>query len=420
MKLGEVFNGEAASNGRPLDGMRVLALEQYVALPFMTNFLTRLGAEVVKIEPPGTGEQARAGLPGAPDAEGRAMGASFWRYNLGKKSVAVDVKLPEGQALVRRLVQKFDFFCENLGPGRMQRYGLDYAALSKDHPRLIYLSLTGFGAPGTSPFAHRPAMAGVPEAMSGAYEFARKAGQPPLVPPFGPIGDTGTGAIATIGALAAILHRERTGRGQFVDIAMYDAMLTLADLPPNFWSLGMRKPIHADEDIRAPGVIDAFRAKDGYFTAYMIRRYQFERMTEIIGRPDLAADDRLRDAYQWAERTGDLIRPAIEGWAAKLTKHEAADRLMEGGVPAAPCNNQLDVINDPHVKARRMLVEMPRGDGGPEPVLVPGNPLKLSAMAEGPEQPNPLLGEHTDAILAAELGLDGAELARLRDAKVIE
>jgi len=420
MKLGEVHNAAAAVNGRPLDGVRVLALEQYVALPFATNFLARLGAEVVKIESPGSGEQARAGLPGAPDASGRPMGASFWRYNLGKQSVALDFRQPEGQALIRRLVKNFDFFCENLGPGRMQRYGLDYATLSKDHPRLIYLSLTGFGAPGTSPFAHRPAMAGVPEAMSGAYEFARKAGQAPLVPPFGPIGDTGTGAIATIGALAAIMHRERTGRGQFVDIAMYDAMLTLADLPPNFWSLGMRKRTDVDEEIRSPGVIDAFRAKDGFFTAYMIRRYQFERMTEIIGRPDLAADERLRDAYQWAERTEDMIRPAIEGWAASLTKHEAADRLMEGGVPAAPCNNQLDVINDPHVKARRMLIEMPRGDGIPEPVLVPGNPLKLSAMSEGPEKPNPLLGEHTDAVLAAELGLDAQALARLHESKVIE
>jgi crotonobetainyl-CoA:carnitine CoA-transferase CaiB-like acyl-CoA transferase len=302
----------------------------------------------------------------------------------------------------------------------MQRYGLDYATLSKDHPRLIYLSLTGFGAPGTSPFADRPAMAGVPEAMSGAYEFARKTGQGPLVPPFGPIGDTGSGAIATIGALAAILHRERTGRGQFVDIAMYDAMLTLADTAPNFWSLGLRKPIDRDEELRSPGVIEAFRAKDGFFTAYMIRRYQFERMVEIIGRPDLAADERLQNAYQWAERTEDLIRPAIEGWAKTLSKHEASDRLMEGGVPSAPCNNQLDVINDPHVKARRMLIEMPRGDGGAEPVLVPGNPLKMSAIAEGPEKPNPLLGEHTDAVLAAELGIDKARLARLRDARVIE
>jgi len=420
MKLGEVFNEAAAANGRPLDGVRILALEQYVALPYMTGMLARFGAEVVKIEPPGDGEQARAGLPGAPDRAGKPMGASFWRYNLNKKSVAIDIKTPEGQDLVRRLVRKFDFFCENLGPGRAARYHLDYATLSKDHPRLIYMALTGFGAPGTSPFADRPAMAGVPEAMSGAYEFGRRAGQPPLVPPFGPIGDTGTGAMATIGALAAICHRERTGRGQFVDIAMYDAMLALADLPANFWSLGHRRSTEVDEDFRSPGVIDAFRAKDGWFTAYMIRRYQFERMCAIIGRPDLAADDRLRTAYDWAERTEDLVRPAIEGWAARLSKQEAATALAEGGVPAAPCNSQLDVINDPHVKARRMLVEIPRPDGGPEPVLVPGYPVKLSAMAEGPETPQPLLGEQTDAVLGAELGLDAATLAKLRDAKVIE
>lgn len=203
-------------------------------------------------------------------------------------------------------------------------------------------------------------------------------------------------------------------------LEQYVALLTLTDLPPNFWSLGMRKRTDVDEEIRSPGVIDAFRAKDGFFTAYMIRRYQFERMTEIIGRPDLAAVERLRDAWQWAERTEDLLRPAIEGRAAALTKHQAADRLMEGGVPAAPCNNQLDVINAPHVKARRMLIEMPRGDGKPEPVLVPGNPLKLSAMAEGPEKPNPLLGEHTDAVLAAERGLDVKALAESRNAKVIE
>jgi crotonobetainyl-CoA:carnitine CoA-transferase CaiB-like acyl-CoA transferase len=420
MKLGDIFNGAAAANGKPLDGVRVLALEQYIALPFVTQFLCRLGAEIVKIEPPGTGEQARAGLPSAPDSGGRAAGASFWRYNLSKKSVAIDFKRPEGQALVRRLARGFDLFCENLGPGRVKRYGLDYEALSADHPRLIYLGLTGFGAAGTSPYADRPAMAGVPEAMSGAYDFARRAGQPPLVPPFGGIGDTGTGAIATIGVLAAICHRERTGRGQFVDIAMYDAMLTLADLPANYWSLGLRKGTDPQDEMRSPGIIDGFRAKDGWFTTYAIRRYQFERLTEIIGRPDLAADARLQTAYDWAKHTDDLIRPAIEGWAARLTKHEAANALAEGGVPAAPCNAQFDVINDPHVAARRMLVEIPRIDASAEPVLVPGNPIKLSAVAEGPERSVPLLGEHTDQVLADELGLDAAALAALRKAKVIE
>ena len=420
MKLGEVHNAAAAANGRPLDGIRVLALEQYIALPFATNFLARLGAEVVKIEPPGTGEQARAGVPGTPDSSGRPMGASFWRYNMGKQSIAIDYKTPQGQELIRKLVPKFDIVCENLGPGRVARYHLDYATLSVDHPRLIYLGITGFGAPGTSPYADRPAMAGVPEAMSGAYEMSRRAGQPPLVAPFGPIGDTGSGAIATIGLLAAICHRERTGRGQYVDIAMYDAMLTLADTAANFWSLGYRKRTDVDEELTSAGLIGAFRAKDGWFTAYAIRRYQFERITEIIGRPDLAADERLQTAYDWGKRIDDLIRPAIEGWASTLTKHEVVNRLSDGGVPAAPCNSQLDVINDPHVKARRMLVEIPRGDGGAEPVLVPGNPLKMSAVAEGPEKPNPLLGEHTDAVLAAELGLDAKTLARLHESGVIE
>jgi crotonobetainyl-CoA:carnitine CoA-transferase CaiB-like acyl-CoA transferase len=416
MKLGESHNTTAVASGRPLDGVRVLALEQYIAMPFVTQFLTRLGADVVKVEPPGSGERARGGLPSAPDAGGRPAGATFWRYNLSKRSVAIDIRKMAGQELVRSLARHFDVVCENLGPDRVQALGLDYKSLLPGNPRLIYLSITGFGTT-DSPYRKWPAMAGVGEAMCGAYELARKPGEPPANQPFGAIGDTGAGAIATIGVLAAICQRTRTGRGQYVDISMFDSMLSLCDVVPNYWSLGLRKA--PEEALPSPGLISAFRASDGWFTIYSIRRYQFERICTAIERPDLAADDRLATPWDWSRHTEDIIRPAIEAWASSMTKQQAAARLAESGIPSAPCNSQEDVIRDPHVAARRMIVEVPRSDGHGEPVFVPGNPLKMSDMQEGPERRHPTLGEHTDEVLMETLGLSVEAVQALRRDNVI-
>jgi crotonobetainyl-CoA:carnitine CoA-transferase CaiB-like acyl-CoA transferase len=416
MKLGETGNGEAVRYGRPLDGVRVLALEQMQALPFGTNILAQLGAEVVKLEALPGGDASRGSQPAMLD-RGQPLGHTFLRYNLGKKSIGIDIRSERGRDLVLDLAPHFDVVCENLGPGRAARFGLGYAAMAKRSKRIVYLSVSGFGETGDSPYKKWPAYAPVPEAMCGAYEYSRRPNQPPVLVPMAGLGDSATGLFGVIGVLAALRHRDAIGEGQYIDMAMYDAMLALTDLIPNYWSLGLRK--EPEGEVRNPSILSAIRCRDGWLVLYVTREHQFERLARFVERPDWLTDPRLATRTDWNTRFEELLRPAIEAWAAPLGKQEAARRLAEAGIAAAPCNDAAEVISDPHVAARRMLVEVPRTDGGAEPVLVGGTPLKMSKVAEKPEGWYPGIGEHTDALLRELLKLGDAELRALREAKVI-
>jgi formyl-CoA transferase len=405
VRLGEVVNEAALPNGKPLEGVRILALEQMQALPFATQLLARLGAEVIKVEHPAEGDLGRGSLPAMSDPQGRRIGATFVRNNLNKRSVGIDLKDARGRELVLRLAGEVDVVAENFKAGALDRLGLGYDDIAARHPGVIYLSLSGFGA-GPSEYEGWPAFAPTVEAMSGIYEFKREGDRPPVVAPAGALGDIGTGLFATIGVLAALRQKERTGEGQHVDVAMYDSLLALTDLVTNYWSMGLRTK-------GTPLIIDGFRASDGWFVVQVGRAYQFERLAELIGRPEWLTDERLATPPQWREHLDDLIRPGIEAWAQGMTKLEAARVLTEAGVAAGPCNSAADVIADPQVARRHMLVEHPRVDGVDEPVLVPGNPIKLSGVAEGPDTRVPWLGEHTAEVLSEVLGLTADEVATL-------
>ena len=407
MQLGDVANEAAAAFGKPLDGVRVLALEQMQALPWATQLLARLGADVVKVEHPKGGDSGRGSLPAMADPQGRNVGATFLRNNLNKRSICVDLKRDEGRQLVLDLAPKFDIVAENSKAGALERLGLGYEAIAAVAPRTIYLSVNGFGSSG-SPYDRWPAYAPIAEAMSGIYEFKRQGDEPPMVAPMGGLGDIGSALFATIGVLAALRHRDATGRGQRVDIAMLDAMVAITDLVPNFWSLGLRN------GQLGPLIMHGFRAGDGWFIVQVGREVQFAKLVEAIGHPEWATDERFADRQGWIDHLDDVLRPAIEGWAADKTKVEACDALAAIGVAAGPCYSDEEVVHDEHVAARNMLVELPRTDGVEQPVLIPGNPVKLSDVAEGPETRIPWLGEHTDEVLAAELGYDEARLAELR------
>ncbi len=216
-----------------------------------------------------------------------------------------------------------------------------------------------------------------------------------------------------IGILAALRHRDATGVGQYVDIAMYDAMIAMTDIVTNFWSMGMRT---GPEDGLSV-ICEGFRCSDGYVVVQVVREHQFARLAELIGRPEWSTDPRFETRAGWRPHFESVIRPAVEEWSSQRTKLAAARELTAAGVAAGPSNLAADVIADPHVAARHMLVEMPRTDGVDEPVLVPGNPVKLSKVAEGPETRVPWVGEHTEAVLRAELGLRDTELAALRAAR---
>jgi crotonobetainyl-CoA:carnitine CoA-transferase CaiB-like acyl-CoA transferase len=414
MRLGEIANEAALPHGKPLDGIRVLAAEQMQALPYATQLLTRLGADVVKVEHPVDGESGRGALPAMTDPDGRRVGATFLRNNLGKRSIGIDLKSEAGRDLFLRMVPRFDVVAENFKPGTMDRLRLGYDDIAAVHPAAVYLSISGFGNLTESPYDSWPAYAPIVEAMSGIYEYKREPGRPPVVAPAGALGDIGTALFGVIGVLSALRHRDRTGGGQYVDIAMFDAMVAMTDLVTNFWSMGVRP--------EGPGpllIMDGFEASDGWFIVQVGREHQFERLARVVDCEAWLDDPRLATRQGWREHLDELIRPAIEAWARDKTKVEAASLLGAAGIAAGPCFSAPDVIADPHVEARHMLVEIDRTDNVDEPILVPGNPVKMSNVADGPDTRVPWVGEHTDEVLRHELGLDDDALADLRALGVI-
>ena len=396
----------------PLTGVRILAIEQMQALPFATQLLSHLGAEVVKIEHPVTGDSARGSLPAVDDIDGQKVGATYLRNGLNKRSICIDLKQPEGVELVKRLAGNYDVLGENFKPGTMQRLGLGYDALAELHPSLIYVSVSGFGNLRESPYANWPAYACVAEAMAGFNEEARYEGEAPRIGTAGALGDIGSSLFGAIGMLAALHERQRTGLGQHVDVAMYDAMVAMADLIPFFWSMGIR-----EGDVRTPGVLTAFKAKDGYFVVQAVREHHLEAFANAVGQPNWIGDDRLKTRHDWHARMDDIVRPAVEAWAASRSKLEVCNELCSKGIAAGPCNKPTDLIADPHIRDHDMLLEIDRPDSE-DPLLVVGNPIKLSKSGERPPKRWPALGEHTDEILREDLGLSDAEIAGLRDSGI--
>lgn len=413
MRLGEVANAAASDYEKPLAGVRVLALEQMQALPWGTQLLTRLGAEVVKVEHPRTGDSGRASLPAIEDPDGRSVGATFLRNNLNKRSVGIDVKSRRGRDLVLALAPRFDVFAENFKAGALARLGLGYDDIAAVHPAVVYLSVSGFGNSRPSPYAEWPAYAAIVEAMSGIYDFKRVGDAPPIPSPVGALGDISTAMFGVIGVLAALRHRDRTGEGQYVDVAMLDSMIAMTDIVTQFWSFGLER------GNLGPVILDGFRAADGFFILQVPREHQFTAMATTVGHPEWIDDPRLASRAGWVEHLEEILRPGIESWAADKTSLEVTQILSAAGVAAGPCFSDEQVVHDPHVAAHDMLVEVPRPDGVEPPLLVPGNPIKLSKMAEGPETRMPWLGEHTDDVLEQELGLGPQELEVLRGDGVV-
>ena len=347
------------------------------------------------------------------DPDGRVVGATFLRNNLGKRSISLDLKSDQGRELFLRLVPRFDIVAENFKAGTMDRFGLGYDALSAVHPAVIFLSISGFGASG-SPYSSWPAYAPIVEAMSGIYDYLNATNQPPRAAPVGALGDISAALFATIGVLAALRHRDTTGEGQQVDIAMFDSTVAMTDIVMNLASLGQAKqpfPKHF--------ILDSFRAADGWFVMQLVRDHQFGPLADVVGHPEWKDDPRLASREGWGQHLDDIIRPGVEAWAANRTMIDASKELTAAGVAAGPCFHSSDVITDPHLDRRNMVVELARVDGVDDPVLIPGNPVKLSKVAEGPETRVPWLGEHTHDVLQDELGLTHDEVAELAEGGVI-
>jgi crotonobetainyl-CoA:carnitine CoA-transferase CaiB-like acyl-CoA transferase len=415
MRLGDVVHEEFLDQPRPLSGVRVLAAEQMAALPYATQLLARLGAEVVKVEHPTMGDSGRGSVPFIEDPQGRRVGATFLRNNFNKRSVAIDLKAPAGVELFLDLAERCDVVCENFKAGTADRLGIGYEAVSARHPGVVYLSVSGFGNDPASPYMQRAAYAAVVEGMSGIYEYKRRPGRRPAANPVGALGDISSALFGVIGVLSALRHRELTGHGQYIDIAMLDATMAMTDIVSNFYSMGI-----PDEAASGVGIVETFAAGEGHFVLQIVRAHHFEKVAELTGNTDWLTDERFAEPAGWQEHFETLIRPGIEGWAADMSNREAVAILSAEGIAAGESNSSREIVEDEHPRVRHMLVAMPRPEGQDgDPILVPGNPVKMSRTPEGPETRVPWLGEHTDEVLQTELGLDTATLAALRADGVI-
>lgn len=400
----------------PLADVRILAVEQMQAVPYATQLLAHLGADVVKVEDPVHGESGRASKPSVRDDDGHNVGATYLRNNLGKRSITLDLRSSEGRDLFLALAPRFDVVAENFKPGTAEKLGVGYDDVCRVHPSVIYVSVSGFGSSASSPYTAWPAYAVTVEAMSGLYEANRVGDERPRLGVAGPLGDISSAVFAALGTLVALRHRDRTGEGQHVEVAMLDAVVAMQDMIPFMWSMGEHRS--SVERRRSAGIVDSFRAADGFFVLQVVREHQFGRLCKVVGHDEWLHDPRLSKRSGWGEHLDTILRPAIEEWASTRTKLEAAFALNAEGVAAAPSNTPEDVLADPHIRAHHMLLDVARPDGEP-PFSVVGNPVKVAGVADGTVRRWPRLGEHTDEVLGTELGMSESEIADLRGRGVV-
>lgn len=395
---------------RPLTGIRVTGLEQYMAGPYCTLLLADAGAEVIKIERPGKGDPRRS-IPPFVEKGGVKQAAGFMGYNRNKKSLALDIAAPKGQEIYKKLVAASDVVVENLRPGSMDRQGLGFEDMRKLNPRLIWAVISGFGRmPGfKGPYSDRPAFDIVAEAMGGIMHQVGFADKPPSWTIYG-MADIYTGMVTAYGVMQALFARERTGEGQLVDSSMFDNMLALSEQALAVYSVSGQ--VASRGRLRNVWPRGAFQTKDGYIALNVPDNTIWSRLAEAVGRPDLIEDERSKTAPARSENA-EFLRPIIEGWLAGKTRAEAVDSLNEAGVPTGPVYTAEDIFADPHVEARGMLMEV---DGIKFARTVP----HLSANPTLPAEPAPKLGQHTRPILQDLLGYSAAEVDALAAENVVQ
>jgi CoA:oxalate CoA-transferase len=394
---------------RPLTGIRVIGLEQYMSAPYCTMLLADAGAEVIKIERPGRGDPRRSIPPYATDERGWRVAGGFIGYNRNKKSLALNLGEEAGRQVLKDLVKVSDVVVENLRPGATDKMGLGYEQLKAINPRLIYAAISGFGRLEgyTGPYGQRPAFDIVAEAMSGIMHLVGFADKPPSWTIYG-MADVYSGLVTAYGVMLALFMRERTGAGQFVDSAMLDNMLALNERMVTLYSFTGESPERGW--LRHLYPRGAFRCKDGYLALNVPDDIQWRRLCEAIGCEDLKDDPRTVDGTARAANA-DFIRPLIEAWLADKTRAQAVAILEKHGVPSGPVYTAEDVFNDPHIAARQMLVTVDDPVAGPRQYA--RSPIHLSSTPEIPTAPAPQLGEHTHSILQDLLGYDQARIERL-------
>ncbi len=405
----EGASAPAPGPGRlPLHGIRVLELAQIVAGPFCGTLMAEFGADVIKTEMPGKGDDLRRLGPGEDDR-------SYWFAvdNRGKRVMTLDLRTAEGQAIVRRLVPLSDVVLENFRPGVLEGWGLGWGALHRLNPRLVMARITAFGQ--TGPLRQGPGFAAIASAFGGTWYVYGHADRPPARPtPVYP--DYLTGLFTAFGVMAALRHRDATGEGQWIDAALYESAFRILEYTPTLYG--------RQGKVRERGVLQhagwpggAFETKDGRWIVFTTpAQHLFERLCAMIGRPDWPKDPRFATHAARDTHMPEVLE-AMDRWFAARPFDEAAGALQAHDVPFSPIMSMADIFADPHYRAREAIIDVPAGTLGafPQPAVVP----RLSLTPGRVTHAGPNLGQHTEEILTGLLGLSDAEIAALRREGVI-
>ncbi len=398
-----------------LDGVKIVDLTQMLAGPFCTMLLADQGAEVIKVEPL-DGDHTRIIGPYHVDDKLRAFGGYFASVNRNKKSIAVDLKKPEGRELVMKLCEGADAVVENYRGGVMDRLGLSYEALQARNPKLVYATIRGFGDPrtGKSPYADFPAYDVISQAMGGIMAITGPDKDTPMK--VGPgVGDIIPAITCAFGVVSAILRAHKTGRGQFVDVAMVDAILAVCERIMHQHSYAQALPVPEGNHHPLLCPFGMFPAKDGFVTIAAHADQHFPILCRLIDRPEMATDPK-NVTVQDRRANQDVIIAAVSAFTERRTKQELLKHLG-GQVPFSPVYNVRDIVADPHFKAREMLPWVPH-PGLDREVQIAGVPIKMSETPGKVRHRAPLLGEHTDEYLKS-IGCGAGEIARLRAANIV-
>jgi crotonobetainyl-CoA:carnitine CoA-transferase CaiB-like acyl-CoA transferase len=397
----------------PLHGLKVFDLTRVLAGPHCTQLLGDLGAEVIKVERPGSGDDTRGFAPPFQKddkGEDTSESAYYTGANRNKRSITINIGTSEGQALTKKLMADCDILVENFKAGTLDRYGLGYEQMKAEFPRLIYCSITGFGQ--TGPYAPRPGYDGLIQAMGGVMSLTGVPDGEPMKVAV-PICDLMAGMYASVGILAAVRHQAETGEGQFIDIGMLDTHVGwLANQGMNYLATGENPKRIGNQH---PNILpyQVMPTSDGYIVLSVGNDPTFERFCKLAECEELLEDERFQtNAARVSNR--DHVTKTLNEITKKKTSEWWLDNLEKEKIGSGPINNLEQVFADPHVIAREMVIEMDHPATGSKPMKLIANPIKLSATPPTYRKPPPLLGEHTDEVLQ-EAGLSADEIAKLKE-----
>lgn len=395
---------------RPLEGIKILDLTNFEAGPSCTVLMGLLGAEVIKVERPTVGDQGRYIFTEKPGIDSYY----FLMLNLNKKSITLDLSNEKGREIFKEMVKKVDMVVENFSYGTMGKLGLDYEVLKDINPRIIYASVTGYGTFG--PYCPYPSFDIIAQAMGGAVNITGFPESPPTR--CGPaIGDSGGGVHLLAGILAALYQREKTGTGQRVEVSMQDSVVNFLRSMYH-WHYTYGEPLQRSGNSFRQGAAapwNSYRTMDGYVVIAAPSDHLWMNLLKAIGKEELMREPRFKDMWERGKNIEE-VDSLIENWTKDKSKKEVMNRLNEAGVPCGMVLNTEEILNDPHLLARQMLVEIEHPTRGRVKCL--GLPIKLS-YSSAEAKPAPLLGQHNEEVYIGLLGYDKDKIAKLKEEKII-